>query len=311
MMLSIQRRRDFWPAKPLLLQLACLGILLQVPSVKAEQPMPGWEVIGAIEPQSDLQPGDLVRAVALTNRTVREEHSATIEISTASEGKGAIWARKLAQRLNVVNATSQIRAGQVSEKGEIEPVIGSNLVYAGPESVVNDIELIVVNAPDRAMKPGAIAPFHGIYQGKVSMHFPVTTDRPMYVSASLINESGDEVGSTSQWIDTATHVLELVAPSEVGSHTLKLEGIHPSIWVIATQRFVIDLVPGAGENYDHLFPVGLASYKAGTRVLQPKTGAVFECRPFPHEGWCRTYSQSDDQYEPGIGKAWREAWIEH
>jgi chitin-binding protein len=51
------------------------------------------------------------------------------------------------------------------------------------------------------------------------------------------------------------------------------------------------------------------SYKQGTRVLQPKTGEVFECKPFPFEGWCKSYSGGANQYEPGVGSNWQDAWI--
>ncbi|MNP71379.1 GlcNAc-binding protein A precursor [compost metagenome] len=71
----------------------------------------------------------------------------------------------------------------------------------------------------------------------------------------------------------------------------------------------VQLKTAGGEGYDFEFPQSLASYKAGTRVLQPKTGEVFECKPFPYEGWCKIYSESASQYEPGVGSNWQDAWI--
>jgi hypothetical protein len=38
---------------------------------------------------------------------------------------------------------------------------------------------------------------------------------------------------------------------------------------------------GAGVDYDFVFPQGISEYKAGTKVLQPKTNEVFECLEFP------------------------------
>ncbi len=65
----------------------------------------------------------------------------------------------------------------------------------------------------------------------------------------------------------------------------------------------------SGANFQYRFPDGLASYKAGTRVLQPKNGRVFECRPWPNSGYCVQWSPSTTQFEPGVGSHWQEAWI--
>ena len=58
-----------------------------------------------------------------------------------------------------------------------------------------------------------------------------------------------------------------------------------------------------------MFPNSLASYKGGTKVLQPKNGKVYECKPFPYEGWCRQWSSNATAYEPGVGAHWSDAWI--
>ncbi|WP_224717613.1 M12 family metallo-peptidase [Pectobacterium versatile] len=63
-------------------------------------------------------------------------------------------------------------------------------------------------------------------------------------------------------------------------------------------------------DYDYVFPKGLNVYNAGTLVKQPKNGKIYECRPAPNSGYCRQWTQTSTQYEPGFGFAWREAWIE-
>ena len=60
---------------------------------------------------------------------------------------------------------------------------------------------------------------------------------------------------------------------------------------------------------DFIFPDNLASYKAGTVVLQPKDGKTYECKPFPYSGYCKQYSSTSTQFEPGVGSDWKEAWI--
>lgn len=65
----------------------------------------------------------------------------------------------------------------------------------------------------------------------------------------------------------------------------------------------------AVELYDFAFPDAVASYKAGVKVLQPKDNALYECRPFPAGDYCRQWSATDVQFEPGTGSNWRDAWI--
>ncbi|CAM2781742.1 DUF6701 domain-containing protein [Moritella viscosa] len=63
------------------------------------------------------------------------------------------------------------------------------------------------------------------------------------------------------------------------------------------------------EGHDYEFPNGLSSYVAGTTVLQPKDGNVYECRTWPNNGYCVQWSEGSNQYEPGIGRNWEMAWI--
>ncbi len=53
-------------------------------------------------------------------------------------------------------------------------------------------------------------------------------------------------------------------------------------------------------------PEGIKSYKAGTVVLQPANGKLYECKPFPYSGWCQINSH---HYVPGVGSDWSDAWI--
>jgi hypothetical protein len=46
------------------------------------------------------------------------------------------------------------------------------------------------------------------------------------------------------------------------------------------------------------------AYVGGARVSN--RGKIYECKPYPHSGWCGIGAA----YEPGVGSAWRDAWIE-
>lgn len=65
---------------------------------------------------------------------------------------------------------------------------------------------------------------------------------------------------------------------------------------------------GGAKDYHFVFPAGLATYEAGTRVLHPKTGEVYECKPFPESGYCKQYLPTANGFEPGVGHHWQTAW---
>jgi hypothetical protein len=48
-------------------------------------------------------------------------------------------------------------------------------------------------------------------------------------------------------------------------------------------------------------------YKAGDRVFQIADLRVYQCRPWPYEGWCPLPT-----YEPGDESTgyWRDAWVQ-
>ncbi|MNG28115.1 GlcNAc-binding protein A precursor [compost metagenome] len=65
---------------------------------------------------------------------------------------------------------------------------------------------------------------------------------------------------------------------------------------------------GGAQEYDFEFPNNLGEYTVGTKVLQPKDGEVYECKPFPYSGYCKQYDPSANGYEPGVGGHWHMAW---
>ena len=72
---------------------------------------------------------------------------------------------------------------------------------------------------------------------------------------------------------------------------------------------VINYLDENNYNYDYAFPIGLASYIAGTTVLQAKDGNVYQCREHPYSGFCMQWNTGSDHYEPGFGSDWQDAWI--
>ena len=64
--------------------------------------------------------------------------------------------------------------------------------------------------------------------------------------------------------------------------------------------------PSPGGDFDHVYPAGIGSYVPGQTVVKGTDGKLYACRPFPEGAWCNVNAEA---YRPGVGSAWRDAWV--
>ena len=64
--------------------------------------------------------------------------------------------------------------------------------------------------------------------------------------------------------------------------------------------------PSPGGDFDHVYPAGIGSYVPGQTVVKGTDGKLYACRPFPEGAWCNVNAEA---YRPGMGSAWRDAWV--
>ncbi len=91
-----------------------------------------------------------------------------------------------------------------------------------------------------------------------------------------------------------------------GHHMLKYYATNKDGTLFAQDVLDLMLESDAADSngpHDFIFPDNVASYKAGTVVLQPKDGKTYECRPVPFSGYCVQYSPTANQFEPVRGRA--------
>lgn len=272
-------------------------------------PAPEWRQVSSINPQRDLQVGDKVKARAFVGGVESQPFSAQVSIDSPEEGLGANWSHKLAKRIN--DTQTLIRAGQSNDEGSVNPVQGANLIFAKPESGVSGYQLDFEAAPgdDAYLHLHGLNPEYVLQDGKTSVDFSVMTNRKLQVTASLFDAAQQQVGYARQQVDATTAPIALQATSVAGPHVLKVVGVDKAGRILLQDERPVQLQAGGGGEFDFTYPQSIEAYKAGTSVLQPKTGDVYECKPFPAEGWCRIYSQNANQYEPGVGSHWQDAWI--
>lgn len=272
----------------------------------------GWKNVGSISQTQTLQPGDSVKARAFTGSSESAEYSFGVTIEKPEEGQPANWSYKLAETVNAANKPL-VRAGVRNENGGIEPIKGANTLYAKAESGVTRYEMQTVMVPD----PGAylhlhdVAPEYVLEKGKGTVGFTVMTNKNVTLEATVFNATHKQVGYTKQTVSATTAPVSIAVLSAPGEHSLKLIATSQDGRENFQDLKSINLTgEGGAQEYDFVFPEGIAGYKAGTLVLQPKNDKVYECQPFPNSGYCIQYSPSANGFEPGIGASWDMAWTE-
>lgn len=271
----------------------------------------GWTNVGEIKPTQTLLPGDSVLARAFTGSAQSAQYSFALDIKSTADGQPENWSFNLAETVNAAN--TPVRAGVRNEDGTIEPIKGANTFYAKPESGVTRYELQTTLVPD----PGAymriqdVAAEYVLDAGRGIVGLSLMTNKNITVEATVYNAANKQVGFTKQTVNATTAPVSVAVISSPGTHSLKLIASSTD----GRENFQ-DLKSfnmtgeGGGLAYDAVFPEGFAKYKAGTLVLQPKTGKVYECKPFPYSGYCVQYSASANGFEPGVGSSWGMAWAE-
>lgn len=279
-------------------------------NILGEPALPGgWSSVGGIAPSAQLLIGDKVKARAFSANGVSPAYDVEITIDTVEEGSPNNWAFKLAEKINATQTL--IRAGIRDESGNIEPVRGSNTLYAQKESGVTRYEVQLDMKEDTAarMSVASQQAEYALVKGQANVDFGMISNRKMDVVATLFDENNKPVGTVSKQVDSGSSWLAMEVRSNPGKHTLTLVGT-----TLDGRTTRQDTQPthmtgeGAGVEHDFVFPDGLTEYTAGTKVLQPKTNEVFECKPFPESGYCKQYNPNANGFEPGVGAHWHMAW---
>ncbi len=278
--------------------------------ILAEPELPGgWSAVGSITPSATLLVGDKVKARAFTAMGESAAYTVEISIDNAEEGQPQNWAFKLAEKIN--QTQTLIQAGIRDEQGGIAPVKGKNNLFAQKDSGVIRYELAmdVKEDTEARMALSAFAEEYVLDKGRAKVRFAMIANRDMNVEATLFNASNKPVGTVKALAQGTSNWLEMDVRSEPGLHHITLLGTTTDGRTTRQDTQAVNLTgEGGAKDYHFVFPEGLASYEAGTRVLHPQTGEVYECKPFPSSGYCKQYLPTANGFEPGVGHHWQTAW---
>lgn len=277
-------------------------------------PAPGWEPRGVLHPSTDLAVGDQVMTRVFDARGERRELQTRLRIASAADGQRESWPYLLAQRINAEQAR-QLQAGVRAADGRIAPAPGRNEVFAQAASGIERVEVQIEKAPAPAadLLVNGLNTSPAVVNGQLSLSFALTAVGELDITATVLDHGGRTKGTLSLSLANSgqTVLLPLQQP-QAGHHQLVLRGVVKGSGALVQKTFDLMIAGGGGNPpgpASYRFPEGLREYKAGTRVLQPKDGRVYECRPWPNAGYCVQWSPQATHFEPGVGTHWQEAWI--
>jgi len=271
--------------------------------------VPTWTQRGTIYPSVDLAAGDSVATRVFDAAGEKPELNTTVRIGNPTEGLRNNWAYQLAARVNAEQPL--LHAGQMGTNGTITPVYGQNAIYAKTSSTLTRVEVQVNKGtlPPADFSVTGLAGAYVIRQGQLTLNFNVSGNTAMDVSAYVYDAAAVAKGFASATLNNSSAPLSIALNQpKAGAHQVVVKAVVKNGGAVLQKTFNLSLTEEGAASYDYVFPTALASYKAGTRVLQPKNGKVYTCKPFPYSGWCTQWSSVSTAYEPGVGSAWQDAW---
>lgn len=266
--------------------------------------------VGSILPSRQLETGDTVKARVFDPRGEREDLAVVLTIESEEMGEPNRWAMALAEKINIAHR-GELRAGVKNKDGDVTPVAGVNTVYAIADSHITRVEIEVTAQEDS--RPGiALVNTQPKYtldpDERPMLNVEVQVRGEMGLIGKIYNASQENVGFATMVAakdETATLPIKLWKFEE-GEHTVVVQG-RMQDGKTFQQSFETRLETKKAVEYDYVYPQGIANYTAGTKVLQPATNDIFECKPFPYSGWC---SINSHHYVPGVGPNWQDAWTQ-
>lgn len=243
----------------------------------------------------------------------RPELQTVLTIATAEQGQKNNWAHALASKINAEQ--SQIRAGQQGADGQFNPVYGMNPVYLKRDSKLERVEIDLQQLQPPVVDSISVSGLASDYvldNGKATLDFTVTAQGDLAVTNTLYDHGGVAKDESHADIKDSSHTFTMALEGLTAGHHQLVIKATPKAGGETIQQ-TLDLMfkeASSGGDYQFRFPNDIKSYTAGTRVLQPKNGKVYQCKPFPYSGYCVQWATTATHYEPGVGSHWQDAWIE-
>ncbi len=210
------------------------------------------------------------------------------------------WSHALATKINVEQKT--VRAGVKDGKGNVNPVFGNNAVFAKQGSPMKSVVISYEEETPAITEEIRIGNLSStkIKDGKAQLTFNAEVKGKLTVEARVYDHGQTEKGYVKETLEDASQPLTIALTNvSEGHHMLKViasndngQSIQPDI---ENFNLEADSTGGGGNgDYNFVFPNELSKYTAGTTVLQPKNGKVYQCKPFPLQRLLHAVEQRRD-----------------
>jgi chitin-binding protein len=281
-----------------------------------------WQDVGDVFTSRTLNVGDKVQTRVFSSTGEISSLNTEIDIVSPEQGAAKAWPLLLAKKVN--DSQSWLQIGVLGADNKIIPIAGKNEIYAQQAAGISRVEIAFSQAP--APQPYfAVNGVQSRYQlsktGSIEISFNLDISLAANVDVAL-NKGYETAAAQSYRVNAG-----------LSSHSLQLNDAKPGHYSFVVnyqtekgaqgqKMFHLDIVaadhvtppdpvkPPVTGTYQFVFPEHLAHYAAGTKVFQAKTGKVYQCKPWPNNGYCVQWSKGSNQFEPGVGSAWTMAWTE-
>lgn len=267
-----------------------------------------WKQVGTINAEP-LKAGSKVFTRVFTNRGEQPERSRTLTIASDAAGHPNVWPTALA---DIIPASDGYVIGALDvESDEVVPSPDANHVYVGPNS---DVTQVIVDK-EHADRPSEIritglSDSYPIDDGRVQLHYnaEITSASRKFDITTMVLLGSQTVGfDTAEPGNNHAHfsiALEGVAAGDYDVVVMGRSNDEVGESVQATKRITLT---EQASGYDYVFPENLSEYKEGTTVLA-KDGNIYQCKPWPYDGYCKQWTANSNGFEPGVGHSWSMAW---
>ncbi|WP_372256320.1 N-acetylglucosamine-binding protein GbpA [Vibrio kanaloae] len=276
-----------------------------------ELPEREWVQKGQIIPTQNLNVGDEVYTRVFDSTGENLSYSTRLTISSEQQGVANNWAHDLAKKVN--SETDNIRSGEFDGENAFKPIYGINPVYLKEGSGLDRVEIgydIEGPIPEYDLDIQGLEPEYNISDEPTEINLTLNATGNLTSELKVINHDKDTLASyTSEMKDGDFKEVNMkLSESKAGHHMLVsvIKDEDGQLIEQTSQDFhlVEQEVPG---DYDFVFPESLSNYTEGTKVLA-SDGNVYQCKKFPYSGYCKQWTPSTTQFEPGTGSNWEMAW---
>ncbi|ANS86303.1 GlcNAc-binding protein [Vibrio scophthalmi] len=275
--------------------------------------LPEWNQAGQISPTIDLNIGDRVFTRVFDHAGENQAYRTELAIDSPALTQAKNWSYALANKVN--QEQTAIKAGQL-QQGTFTPIYGTNPIYLQNDSQLTRVEIgyeIDTVVPDYALNIAGLQSEYTVTEQPTELALTLNASGDLHAELTVYNHGREALASWSgELVDGESKAVDLtLAKSQAGHHML-ISRIKDQAGNLINQEtldfhLIAEVTPPPAGDYDFVFPEGLKSYTAGTKVLA-SDGQVYQCKAFPYSGYCAQWTQTATQYEPATGSHWSMAW---